>query len=128
MKELLEISFGGRRNSGRCALAAWFRKVQYWHRYSAIIAQPDAPLLHPRMPYEMNRGAEKLKNLMKTVPSCSIFVLKNMAFLADFTLGRLSTLGRRLKSATTHDVFPFAARALFLGKVFLSLRISPRIV
>ena len=83
--------------------------VQYWHRYSAIMAQPDAKLLHFGMPYKTRRGAEKLKNLIKTVPSCSIRVLKNMAFLADFKWFPLDSRKAALKNTTTQDFFAFTA-------------------
>lgn len=72
----------------------------------------------------MNCGAEKHKNLMNTVPCCSISVLKNMAFFGGLQMvrSRLS-FAAHLSTAATQDFFAFAARAL-LRMGGLSLRIS----
>lgn len=61
----------------------------------------------------MNRGAEKHKILMKTVPSCSISVLKNMAIFGRQKMVRSRLSFTALKSTTTDDFFSVRRVQLF---------------
>ena len=92
------------------------------------MAQPDAELSHTKMPYEMNRGAEKHKNLNLTVPSCSISVLKNMAIFGGLHSRSLSTLARGAQECHHTRLFLRSPGSRTERRGFLSLRIEPRIV